>query len=393
MRILMIAPQPFFTPRGTPLSVLNRINTLSKLGHRIDLVTYHLGKTIDIKNVNYYRIPIIPFINRISVGPSKRKIIVDLFVIFLTLKLLMKKKYDVIHSHEEAGFFAIWLAKIFNIKHIYDMHSSLPQQLTNFRFTKLSLFIKLFEFFEKMTIINSDALITICPELFNYVTKKFSHKKQWLIENVADNSIVFNNPEIKEINIRERYHLNSNIIILYTGTFEPYQGLALLIEAGKQLINNFKDVVFLMVGGNPEQVEYYKKLTKENEIDNYFIFTGQVVPEMVPKFIDTSDILVTPRIEGNNTPLKIYSYLRSGKPIVATNHPTHTQVLNDEVAVLTDCDSRSFSKGLLEVIKNKNLRKKISHKAKILAKEKYSYETYVQKTRETYDYLSSDGIY
>jgi hypothetical protein len=71
MKILMIAPQPFFQPRGTPISVLHRLNTLSKLGHKIDLVTYHLGQNIPFENVNYHRIPNIPFIKKINVGPSK----------------------------------------------------------------------------------------------------------------------------------------------------------------------------------------------------------------------------------------------------------------------------------------------------------------------------------
>ena len=91
---------------------------------------------------------------------------------------------------------------------------------------------------------------------------------------------------------------------------------------------------------------------EKNNLSEYFKFSGKVVPEMVPRFVEISDILVTPRIEGNNTPLKIYSYLRSGKPIVATNHLTHTQVLDESVAVLTDCDAKSLSKGLLQGIQN-----------------------------------------
>ena len=85
--------------------------------------------------------------------------------------------------------------------------------------------------------------------------------------------------------------------------------------------------------------------------------------------------------------MKIYSYLRSGKPIVATNHTTHTQVLDKSVAVLTDCNSQSFSDGLLKVIKDDKLKEKITANAKRLAEEKYSYEVYLEKTRRIYEYL------
>ena len=387
MRILMIAPQPFFTPRGTPLSVLHRIYTLSKLGHQIDLVTYHLGETIPFENVNYYRIPNIPFIKRISVGPSKRKVIVDCFVFFISLKLLFKNHYDVIHTHEEAGFFGPWLAKWFETKHLYDMHSSLPQQLTNFKFTKLKFLIKSFEALENMTIERSDAIITICPELYNYVHDRWPHKEQQLIENVADNSLVFGEPEITADEIRKKYNLDSKTIVLYAGTFEPYQGLDLLIESSKSVLEKSKDVLFLLVGGNPRQVAQYRDKVRRYQLNDCYVFTGQVSPDCVPKFVEVADILVTPRIEGNNTPLKIYSYLRSGKPIVATNHTTHTQVLSNDVAVLTDCTAESFSKGVLRVIQDKNLQQTISKNARKLAEEKYSYDVYMKKIKSIYGFL------
>ena len=391
MKILMIAPQPFFQPRGTPISVLHRLNTLSKMGHEIDLATYHLGQTIPFENVTYHRIPKIPFIKKIKVGPSKTKIIVDLFLIFKVLKLLINNKYDVIHSHEEAGFFGAWLASKFGIMHLYDMHSSLPQQLTNFKFTKLKLLIDIFESLERHTITNSDALITICPELYNYVNELYPDKKQILIENVADNSSVFGENETEEVDISEKYNLNSKTIILYAGTFEPYQGLELLIESSKQVIDKNNKITFALVGGNPEQVKHYQQLVRRNKLNDYYVFTGQVKPNMVPKFLDLADILVTPRIEGNNTPLKIYSYLRSGKPIVATNHVTHTQVLNNEVAILTDCNADSFARGLIEIIENKKLRQKIAKNAKSLANEKYSYDVYLKKTKGIYSFLEQKG--
>ncbi len=387
MKVLMIAPQPFFQPRGTPISVLHRLNTLSKLGHKIDLVTYHLGQTIPFENVTYQRIPNIPIIKKIKVGPSKTKIIVDLFVMSKVLSLLMKNQYDVIHSHEEAGFFGAWLAKKFGIMHLYDMHSSLPQQLTNFKFTKLKFLINRFESMERRAIENSDALITICPELYNYVNQLFPYKKQVLIENVADNSSIFAEAKSEDLNIREKYQLESKTIILYAGTFEPYQGLDLLIESSRAVISKNKNVTFVLVGGNPAQVEHYQQIANKQHLGGYFIFTGQVVPDMVPKFLDIADILVTPRIEGNNTPLKIYSYLRSGKPIVATKHITHTQVLSDDVAVLTECNAEALANGLMKVLEDDQLSRLLSKKARELAEEKYSYEVYVQKTRSIYNYL------
>ena len=82
MKILMIAPQPFFQPRGTPFSVLGRLHALSELGHEVDLITYHIGQNVKIPNVTIHRIKNIPFIRNIKIGPSLAKIPVD-FLVFL----------------------------------------------------------------------------------------------------------------------------------------------------------------------------------------------------------------------------------------------------------------------------------------------------------------------
>ena len=387
MKVLMIAPQPFFEPRGTPFSVLYRLYALSELGHKIDLVTYPLGQDIKIKNVTIYRTIRIPFIRRIEVGPSKTKILFDIFIILKAIRLLIKNRYDVIHSHEEAGFFSNWLSKVFRLRHIYDMHSSLPQQLQNFKFTSSKLLINYFNKLEKRTINNADAVITICPELFNYVEEICLGKNHVLIENVAGDDSVFGDDKKADLDIFNQYELNNNLKILYAGTFEPYQGLKLLIKSAKTVVEDHKDVLFILVGGNPKQVNEYKAIVNSNNLSAYFIFTGQVWPNLVPKFIDLADILVSPRIEGNNTPLKVYSYLRSGKPIVATRHITHTQVLNDEVAVLTECEAVSFAKGIIKLIKDKKMRRTIAEKAQKLADERYSYSVYLKKTEEVYSML------
>jgi glycosyltransferase involved in cell wall biosynthesis len=384
MKVLMIAPQPFFQPRGTPISVLHRLNTLSKLGHSIDLVTYHLGENIPIKNVTYHRMINLPFVKKIKIGPSKTKIFLDLFIILKTVQLLLSKKYDMIHSHEEAGFFATKLAKWFNLPHLYDMHSSLPQQLTNFKFTKLKPLIRFFENLEANTVTSAAAVITICPELYNYVNEHFPQVKQMLIENVADNSTVFGNEPAPDLSMKQAHGVNGEMVILYSGTFEPYQGIDLLIDSGSAVVSKYQNVRFVLVGGHHDQISAYKEKVASAKLQQFFIFAGQVQPNMVPQYLAAADILVTPRLAGNNTPLKIYEYLRAGKPIVATNHITHTQVLSDDVAVLTDINADAFAKGILKVIEDKNYRIKISENAKKLAEEKYSYAAYINKTKSIY---------
>ncbi len=86
------------------------------------------------------------------------------------------------------------------------------------------------------------------------------------------------------------------------------------------------------------------------------VFTGQQPAKEIPGFVQAADLLVSPRIRGTNTPLKIYSYLRSGKPIVATNLLTHTQVLTPEIAMLVDPKPEPFAAAMLELIERADER-------------------------------------
>ncbi|NIV93219.1 glycosyltransferase [candidate division KSB1 bacterium] len=382
----MIAPQPFFQPRGTPFSILHRLKALSKLGYQIDLLTYHLGENVAINGLTIHRIPDVPVIKSVAIGPSKTKVVLDIFLFVKAVKMLAEHNYDLIHSHEEAGFFVTYLSRKFRTLHLYDMHSSLPQQLSNFKFSKSKLLLRMFEKLEAWTLENADAVITICPELFNYVEKRFPNKENTLIENVADNSLVFADTNSGQ-SVDKKIRSNGETVILYTGTFEPYQGIDLLIDASRKVVEKVRSLRFVLVGGKPEQVELYKKKVTELKLEGHFIFTGSVLPQEVPAYVAAADILVSPRVEGNNTPLKIYSYLRAGKPIVATNHITHTQVLNPDVSMLTDCTPEAFGNGVISLLESAELRQQLGENARKLAEEKYSYDSYLNKTKDVYSYL------
>src|SRR5215212_9972013 len=122
MRALVVAPHPFFTPRGTPFSVYYRTLITTELGVDVDLLTYWEGEGVAIPGVRVIRIPWVPFTSHVRVGPSLNKL-------------------------------------------VYDMHSSLPQQLSNFEFTKSHLLIQAFERLEKAALRAASAIITICPDL------------------------------------------------------------------------------------------------------------------------------------------------------------------------------------------------------------------------------------
>jgi glycosyltransferase involved in cell wall biosynthesis len=116
-------------------------------------------------------------------------------------------------------------------------------------------------------------------------------------------------------------------------------------------------------------------------IGDVAIFAGEQPAGDIPAYLLAADVLVSPRSRGTNTPLKIYQYLRSGRPIVATRLLTHTQVLSDDTAILTGATADEFAAGILAALGNPSRAADLGRRARELAETKYSYQAYLDRTR------------
>lgn len=387
MKILMIAPEPFFEPRGTPFSEYFRIKALTELGHQVDLATYPIGQDVEMSGLTIYRSLPIRFIKKVRVGPSLEKLLLDFFLFFTVLRLILRNQYDCIHTHEEACFMGVMLSRLLKIPHVYDMHSSLSQQFINFNVTRSRSVQRILQFFEKWALRSSDAIIAICPYLGEHVVSSGLGNKVFVIENTPEAEKLFSASSPKSC-LRSKHQFNGKSIVLYAGTFEHYQGLDLLMESIPHVVRCKPNVLFLLIGGDSHSVERYQKRSRELGIYENLHLMEKIPADEVSNYFEIADVLVSPRKSGTNTPLKIYSYLRSGKPIVATNLVTHTQVLSRDIAILTEPDSASFARGILEALQSPLVGSMVE-RARQVAEEKYSYDEYVAKTSRLYAYIGS----
>jgi glycosyltransferase involved in cell wall biosynthesis len=386
----MIAPEPFFEPRGTPFSEFHRIRALSELGHTVDLVTYPFGSDVSIPGLRVFRSLRPPFVRHVRIGPSLAKVPLDLLLAITAIRRALTDRYDAVHSHEEGSFLGVLLAAVLGVPHLYDMHSSLPQQLTNFGFSRSRLLARLFSWGERFVLRRSRVVIVICPHLGETVRALAPGVPTVLIENSpgsGDTPVAGSGAAVRaDLGLAP-----GSPLVLYTGTFEAYQGLDLLFSAAAYVAARRPDVRFVLAGGQPDQVARARAQARDAGAADVVVFAGQRPAEEIPKFLDAADVLVSPRSTGTNTPLKIYQYLRSGRPIVATRLLTHTQVLSDEVAYLTGATAPELGDTILRVLADPEGARAVGLRARHLAETKYSYEAYLNRTREACGYLTGEG--
>lgn len=387
----MIAPEPFFEPRGTPFSEFHRIRALTALGHQVDLITYPFGHDVSMPGLRVFRAMRPPFVRDVKIGPSLAKLPLDAFLAFSVLRRAFTGRYDAVHSHEEGGVIGVLVAALLGVPHLYDMHSSLPQQLTNFAFTGSAAIRRAFLAIERLMIRRSRVVIVICPALEETVRAIEPAAHTVLIENAPGSGEEPATPNDAAAVRRTLGVSDEAPIVLYTGTFEAYQGLDLLFAAMAIVTRRLGDVRLVLAGGKPNQIARARDEARAAGIEAVTIFAGERPAEEIPAYLLAATVLVSPRSRGTNTPLKIYQYLRSGKPIVATRLLTHTQVLSDDTAFLTGATALEFAEGILAALGDPERANRIGKQACDLANTKYSYESYLEKTRQACTALGKDA--
>lgn len=183
---------------------------------------------------------------------------------------------------------------------------------------------------------------------------------------------------------------NQTFVIMYVGNLEEYQGIDLLLESFVLVSQKADYAELVIIGGQPRHIQKYEQKSRQLGVERKVRFLGPKPVRRLAEWLAEADLLVSPRIKGSNTPMKIYSYLHSGKAIVATNLATHTQILDSRVAMLTEPCREEFAKAILYLMENDTLRTRLGDAGKELVDEKYSYPVFRERLHSLFDWLETE---
>ena len=376
MKVLLLAPQPFFTERGTPIAVRALVEAMSRQGWFVDVLTFHEGLGVEYKNVRIIRIPSLSWITNIPPGFSFKKLVCDVLLLFKALKLAVSGDYQYIHAVEESVFIAEMIKNIYGIPYVYDMDSSMPEQIVEKK-RFLSFLLPLLRWFESKAIRRAAVVVPVCDALAK-VAQRSEGRRIIILRDPPAFSIkgkVNSTEQKKQLGL-------AGTCFMYIGNLEIYQGRDLLLNSFALAVKKGVKISLAVVGGTPPDVKKYQDMCTTLGIKDMVRFLGPKPVKEVGEFVAVADVLVSPRITGVNTPMKIYAYLNSGKPILATDIESHTQVLSNEMAVLEPAVPERFADGMLRLASDSDLRNKLVEKAARVALEKYSGKAFEKTVTE-----------
>ena len=383
LRILFLAPQPFFEVRGTPLAVRALTRTLGELGHTVDLLCFPRGEDVSLPGVRLLRSVPLP-VGRVRPGFSLAKLALDIPFMAEAKARMLFGRYDVVHAVEEAAHLAAPLARLMRLPLVMDVDSSISEQLQTAHVPLRRALLALVRALEAHALRHATAVITICDSLSAGVRRIAPDAAVFQIEDppLIDSAAALSPDDVATL--RHSLGLAVGPVALYSGNFEPYQGVDLLVDAAARM----SEIQVVLMGGEPGEIEALRARAAGLGAAGRCFFVGKRPPSEVPAFIALADVLVSPRCRGQNTPFKIYTYLASGKPTVATRIEAHTQVLHDGIAWLVDATPQALAAGVRQVLSDRSAARERGERGRAYAEREFGLDAFRERVRRAYTHVA-----
>jgi glycosyltransferase involved in cell wall biosynthesis len=385
MRILVLAPMPFFQVRGSPIDVDILVRALSmRPDTRIDLSVYGEGEDRAYPHLAIHRAAMPPLVRGIRPGFSFKKLLCDVPLFFKVWSLVRRNRYDVIHATEEGAFIGLFFRIFYGIPYVYDLDSSIAQQLVESR-PWLRPAMPLFDALEGLAVRFALAAAPVCNALHDRCVA-FGARKVVTLHDISQ----LQNPDAPRTDSLAKEVGAEGLIMLYAGNLEPYQGVDLLLEAFALAARETNGIDLVVVGGIPKHIEDYRQKAADLGIAERAHFLGPRPIEVLDRYLADSDILVAPRIRGINTPMKVFAYLHSGRPVLVTDLPTHSQVLTREVAMLAHARPAPFAEAILHLERDPELRERLGREGRAFVEGNHTFESHKRRVDKLYDWIEAE---
>jgi len=372
LRIMMLAPTPYFTDCGCHVRIYEEARALIRCGHNVRIVTYHLGR--DIPGIPIWRIPNIPWNKKLFVGPSWHKPYLDVLMFYRALKLARDFRPHLIHAHlHEGAWIGGRLKKRLGIPLIFDCQGSMTGEMIDHGFIKEgSLLHRLFSRQERRINHGSaDYIITSSAPVARELIDRWgvaSNKVEPLLNGV--DTIQFKPHQRNEVRTKLRLPLDIPLVV-YLGMLNRNQGIDTLLSTIVQLKSKGSPIRFLIMGFPEEE---YRNKAIELGIDRMIIFTGKIDYTKATFYLSAGDLAVSPKcslIESNS---KLLNYMSCGLPTVAFDTPGNRELLGDAGIYANYDDSSDLASKLAGLMSNKDERDRLSRLVRERAEQQHSWD-------------------
>ncbi len=360
LKILVVAPTPFFSDRGTHIRILEESLALEKRGHEVTIATYHIGQDlpeslrshIDVRRIRR----LLFWYKKLEAGPDWQKIILDLLLIKKVLFLARTKRPDIIHGHLHEGVLIAWIVQqlLFwhGIKVVADFHGSLTREMVSHQYLGANSLKKLFRFIEHRIDNMGDAAVT---SSWNNAEEVRAVRKQGSVEVLLDGTrlSMFDGVSEKSV-LRLKYGIPVDaLVVTYTGAFIRNKGIQYFLQALPLIHIEHPTAHFvlagfpldLITGDIPEALRSHVTIISPSP---YFD---------LPQILKLSDIGVDPKDEETREASgKTLQYMGAGLPVVCFDTLNNREYLAHGGSYAKEVSGVGLARAVGELLADPELR-------------------------------------
>lgn len=380
----MLAPTPYFADRGCHVRIFEEAKALTKLGHEVCIVTYHLGR--DMPGVKVVRIPRIPWYQKLEAGPSWHKPYLDLLLLLKSCSTARSFRPHIIHAHLHEGALLGYILKLtLRLPLLFDYQGSLSgESLNHGFFRKGSLLHRLFAIIERGIDLCADFIITSSAQGRHELISDWGvapERISTLIDGVDDD--VFKPCSRSEAR-RELGIAEDAQVVVYLGLFNHYQGVDMLLGAIRSVRNKIAGVHFLLMGFPDED---YRRRAVEMGVDDLITFTGRVPYDRAPFFLSAGDLAVSPKLARTEANGKLFNYMACGLPTVVFESEVNREILGDDGIYAEYGNASSLADCIVATLNDRVLMYELGQRARKTAAEVHSWDARARLLARIYQNL------
>jgi glycosyltransferase involved in cell wall biosynthesis len=371
LRILMIAPTPFFAHRGCHVRILEEIRALRAIGHEVVLCTYGLGE--DVPGVDTVRGLPTPWVRKLSAGPSWHKLYLDVLLILATFRSTRSFRPDVVHAHLHEGVAAaLPVSRWLGVPILADFQGSLTNELADhglfdrWRWGKASV-ARIERWLNRLP----EEVVVSAPPLAKDVRDDRHDDAVSLVPDGVDMQTFRLDLGARE-RMRDRFGFShDDVVVAFLGLLTTYQGIDLLLESAVEVTAQVGVVKFLIMGFPGETA--YQARAQALGLGDRVRFTGRIDYADSPAHLAGADLAVAPKLSPTEGNQKILNYMAIGLPTVAFDTPVNRAMLGDLGVYAPYGDRAGLTRGLVRLASDPDLRKRLGHALRRRAAEQPSW--------------------
>lgn len=385
VRVLMLAPTPFFSDRGCHVRIFEETKALQRLGHEVIVCTYGHGS--DPPGMRIARAPDVPWYRKFEPGPSLHKLYVDPLLLARAVAIGTRFRPHVIHAHlHEGALLGIILKRLFKVPLVLDYQGSFTEELADHgALRRGTLLHRLLLAAEGHLYQYVDAIL--CNTHFAAVALRSALRDRTdrvqVIPDGGDIEFLHRVNGGQAAKLRQSLGLRPDSkLVVYLGTLNRLEGIEVLLSAAKVLLSSREDVSFLVMGY--PNVQVYETQAQRMGLSGHVKFTGRIPYHLAPAYLTLGDVAVSPKLSATEGNGKLLAYMGVGLPTVCFDLPVNREILGDLGVYAKEGDAQSLAAGLARILDSAAARQKLGRALRERLEKEFSYAAIGQRLSDVY---------